>query len=244
MPAGCARDLCTQEPPSPKEERSLSRLPWRKKRRNPGGPTQSDKQESERWLLCVLRLGSVTLSFKANPRVSTNLRPWGGSRKKRISISFLPCLLKGLLCHVRHCPVIPSCLWGDYPCSREIRAAPLLVQNVSADSLKRDFGFKTISGISVEIPWHFCTHDVLGSMAGKCLCRLLPLFQPCAALFDGPDMTPVLRCSGAADKVRCKEIHVWHEKSNSCAGCTWQIHGLSLLLRKPQKITNRKANAQ
>lgn len=28
-------------------------------------------------------------------------------------------------------------------------------------------------------------------------------------------MTPVLRCSGAADKVRCKKIHLWHEKSNS-----------------------------
>lgn len=199
--------------------------------------------ESERWLLCVLRLGSVTLSLKANPRVSTNLRPWGGSGKK-ISISFLPCLLKGCFSHER-LPSYPPLPLGRSS-SREIRkasswAVPLLVQDVSADSLKGEFGFNNISEISVKMPWHFCNHDVSGSMAGNAFVNDCCSFKPCAALFDGLGMTPVLRCSGAADKVRCKEIHLWHKKSNSRAVCTWQIHGLSLFPRKPPKKYKQKS---
>lgn len=171
--------------------------------------------ESERWLLCVLRLGSVTLSLKASPRVSTNLRPWGRSAK---NLHFLSALLKGLLCHVRHCPVIPSCLWGDPApgkLGRQAAGQPLYQFRMSQlTPWKGTLASITSVGflwnpLALLQPWCLESPWLGNAFVNDC-----HSFQPCAALCD------------AADKVRCKKVHVWHEKSNSCAVCVWQIHGL------------------
>lgn len=245
MPAGCARELCTREPLSPKKGVYPGFLEGRREGTQEVQLSQINTATGWQWKVrggCSVSSGSVTWSLKGNPRVSTNLSPWGGSGK-RISISFLPCLLKGLLCHVRHCPVFPPLPLGRC-CSREIRkasswAAPLLLQDVSADSLKRDFSIISV-GFLWKAPGTSATRMSWAPWLGNAFVNDCHSFQPCAALFDGLDMTPVLRCSGAADKVRCKEIHLWHEKSNSYAVCTWQIHGLSLFPRKPPKIQTEK----
>lgn len=186
------------------------------------------------------------MELKSNPRVSTNLRPRGGSGKNLHFPSALS--VKGFALSCETLPSYPPLPLGR-SCSREIGkasswAAPLLVQDVSADSLKRGFGFNNTVGFLWKAPGTPATMMSWAPRLGNAFVNDCHSFQPCAALFDGLDVTPVLRCSGAGDKVRCKEINLWHEKSNTCAVCTWQICGLSLFPRKPQKNTNRKANAQ